>query len=72
MLRDFALKFPHWLFYEITASAYIMFRMILTEDMKVKKLAAILRGTWDGLLGRLGVPYWAEIESISQSNGSGN
>jgi rhamnosyltransferase len=59
MLRDFALQFPHWLIYELVASTYITLRMLLTEDRKLDKISGIIRGTFDGLRGKLGPPSWA-------------
>lgn len=56
MLRAYALRFPHWLTYEIVASLFWLVRMLATEDQKLDKLKAVLRGTWDGLHGRTGRP----------------
>ena len=60
MIKAYAWKIPHWFLYEITATLYILLRMLLTEDRKTAKLGAVLRGTWDGLRGRLGPPYWSQ------------
>lgn len=60
MIKTYALKVPHWFLYELTAAFYITLRMLLTEDRKAAKLWAVLRGTWDGLRGRLGPPYWSQ------------
>jgi len=54
MIRTYGLRFPHWLSYEIAATIYVMLRMLLTENERIEKLKAFLRGTIDGLLGRLG------------------
>ena len=62
MIMTYGLKFPHWLTYEIVATGYILLRMLLTEDRKGAKLNQFLRGTWDGLRGRMGSPYWAKEE----------
>jgi rhamnosyltransferase len=62
MLRMYALKFPHWLSFEIVSSVYIFFRMLLFEDHRLKKLEAIIYGTLDGLRGRMG-KIRPEIES---------
>lgn len=59
MLKKYALKFPHWMFYEIVAMFYTFTRMLLTEDQKIAKLMAIIKGTWDGITGKLGPPAWA-------------
>lgn len=54
MLKKYALRFPHWFFYEIIASTYTFLRMIVFEDQRLKKLLAIFLGTRDGLWGRMG------------------
>lgn len=54
MIRMYALRFPHWFTYEVIASTYGMLRMLLFEDRRIEKLKAILKGTVDGFLGRLG------------------
>ena len=54
--RGYALRFPHWLFYEVVASVFVTLRMIVTESDRARKFRAILKGTWDGLLGRMGPP----------------
>lgn len=58
MLRSYALRFPHWLMYESVATAFVFFRMLVSEDQRGAKLAAAIRGTWDGLRGRMGKPSW--------------
>jgi rhamnosyltransferase len=64
MLKEFGLKYPHWMIYELVASTYITLRMLLTEDRKLAKISGMLRGTFDGLRGRLGPPPWAN-ESLN-------
>jgi rhamnosyltransferase len=54
MLRSYALRFPHWLTYELEAMVYTTVRMLITEDQRWAKVVASLRGTWDGLRGRMG------------------
>ncbi len=56
MLRAYSLRFPHWLAYELVATIFTFLRMLLTEDQKGAKLSAVVRGTWDGLSGRMGRP----------------
>jgi len=56
MIRAYGKRLPFWLMYELTAAAYTFIRMLLTEDQKLSKVSACVRGTWDGLLGRLGIP----------------
>jgi rhamnosyltransferase len=59
MIKSYGFRFPHWLCYEMVASSYMIFRMLLTEDKKLSKLSALIRGTCDGLRGKFGKPYWA-------------
>jgi rhamnosyltransferase len=59
MLATYGLRFPHWLSYEIVATFYILGRMLLTESQRSAKLKALLKGTWDGLSGKMGAPPWA-------------
>ena len=54
MIRQYALRFPHWFLYELVASFYIFMKMLLFESQKTAKLWAVLRGTLDGLRGRMG------------------
>jgi rhamnosyltransferase len=54
MMRMYALRVPHWFFYEIVASWYTLVRMLLTEDNRLAKLRAIWRGLLDGLRGKMG------------------
>lgn len=54
MLRRYALRFPHWLLYEIVATSYIFMRMLLFESQKMAKLRAFFFGTQDGFRGRMG------------------
>jgi rhamnosyltransferase len=64
MIKSYGLRFPHWLSYELVATCYITIRMLLTENQRFAKLSALVRGTWDGFRGKLGIPYWA----IEQAN----
>ena len=54
MLRMYALRFPYWLIYETFNFVYGFVRMLLLEDQRREKVGAFLRGTWDGMRGRLG------------------
>ena len=56
MLKTYAIRFPHWLAYELAASAFITLRMLLTEEERIAKLRSSFQGTWDGLRGRMGPP----------------
>jgi rhamnosyltransferase len=58
MIIKFGRKLPHWLLYEFVASAYIIMRMILTEDRKLAKIQALFQGSWDGVRGKMGPPPW--------------
>lgn len=63
MIKSFGLRLPYWLFYELTATAFILIRMLLMEDERLAKLGALMKGTWDGIMGRMGRPFWAVVES---------
>jgi len=54
MIRMYAWRFPHWFTYEAVASIHGFLRMLLFEDHRREKLIAVMKGTIDGLLGRLG------------------
>ena len=54
MLRQYALKFPHWFLYELSASLYTLIKMLLFETQKTAKLRALFRGTVDGVRGHMG------------------
>ena len=54
MLCQYALRFPHWLLYEIVATVYVLLRMMYFESQRFMKLKAFFLGTLDGLRGRLG------------------
>lgn len=68
MLKTYAIRFPHWLFYEIVASIYTLIRMLLFETKKIAKLQALIRGTWDGVLGRMGKAPETVIKKFEQLN----
>jgi rhamnosyltransferase len=59
MIKNYAFRFPHWFAYDLTATGFILLRMLLVEDKKGAKILNFLRGTWDGVCGRLGEPGWA-------------
>ena len=49
---------PHWITFEMVYSAKIISEILFLEDQKRSKLAACIRGTWDGLVGRAGrIPH---------------
>jgi rhamnosyltransferase len=54
LFRRHAWHAPHWVAFELVYAAKIVAEVILLEDRKAAKLGAMLRGTWDGLLGRGG------------------
>ena len=64
MLRQYAIRFPHWLLYEIVASLYTLARMLLFERQRISKLRAIFLGTIDGIRGRMGKATDAALEMI--------
>ncbi len=64
MIRQYAMRFPHWFVYELVASLYTLWRMLLFETPKKAKLQAFLLGTLDGLRGRLGKAPDTVLEKI--------
>ncbi len=66
MLKNYAIRFPHWLTYEIVASVYTFLRMLLFETKKIVKLRALVRGTLDGILGRMGKAPEDVIKQLDQ------
>jgi rhamnosyltransferase len=54
LLRRHGWAVPHWVVFEMFYVAKIILEILFLEDQKLAKLAACLRGTWDGLLGRTG------------------
>ena len=54
MFQLYALRFPHWFFYELIIGTYGLVRLLLFEDRKVKKLQALVLGTLDGLARHMG------------------
>ena len=64
MLRQYALRFPHWFLYEVVATAYVFLRMLLFESQKLAKLQAFFLGTLDGIRGRMGKATNSVLEGI--------
>lgn len=54
MWRRHALRFPYWAAFDIIFSHYNLLRVVLFEDARLRKIGAMARGTWDGILGRSG------------------
>lgn len=54
MLRQYALKFPPWLMYDLMAGCYALLKLLLFEDKKPEKLLAVILGIIDGFLGHMG------------------
>ena len=52
--RRYARMFPYWAAFDGVYSHYNLLRVLVFEDGRLPKLAAVVRGTWDGLLGRKG------------------
>jgi len=53
-IRTYGLQFPNWLLFDLMLAVWWVIRMLLFEDRRLAKLAAILRGTVDGLRGKMG------------------
>jgi rhamnosyltransferase len=54
MVRRHGFSWPHWLMYELAATAHTTLAILLAESQPMEKLRACLLGTWDGLRGRWG------------------
>ena len=54
MIREYGLLFPHWLLFDVCASLYNAFRILMFESHRRRKIAMCIRGFRDGLLGRMG------------------
>ena len=52
--RRYARAFPHWAAFDGVYSHYNLLRVLVFEDGRLAKLAAVACGTWDGLRGRKG------------------
>ena len=52
--RRHAWAFPHWAAFDAVYSHYNLLRVLVFEDGRAAKLAAVVRGTWDGVCGRRG------------------
>jgi hypothetical protein len=48
------IRAPHWVAFELAYAVKIVAEIVFLEETKLAKLAACARGTWDGLLGRVG------------------
>ena len=53
-LARYGCRFPHWFAFDLVHGAYVVLRMLLTEDARARKLAAFARGTLDGFRGKMG------------------
>lgn len=56
-----------WALFELSHTAFVLFSILCLERDTTPKLAAFLRGAWDGLRGRLGAPAWARTPTIPTS-----
>ena len=54
MIREYGIRFPHWLLYELIINSYGFLRMLCFEDHKLGKILAVILGGLDGLAGRSG------------------
>jgi rhamnosyltransferase len=53
-IRRFATIYPHWFLFDLLVNSFHHVLILLFEDQKLHKLWASIKGTWDGLRGRLG------------------
>lgn len=68
MLKNYAVRFPHWFLYEILASLNTLKRMLLFETQKTAKLRAFFLGTLDGIRGRMGKATNEIISKLQSPN----
>jgi rhamnosyltransferase len=54
MLKMYALKQPHWFFYEMITTIKTFIRVFTLENQRMAKFKAFLYGTYDGLRGEMG------------------
>lgn len=54
MLKMYALKQPHWFFYEMITTLRTFIRVFTLENQRIEKFKAFLYGTYDGLRGKMG------------------
>ena len=66
MIRQYSLRFPHWIVYELVINSYGFLRMLVFEDHKLGKILAVLLGFLDGLAGRTGVITHSREKMLSK------
>ena len=54
-IRQYGLRFPHWLLFELLINSYGFLRMLLLEDYKLGKIIASFLGCLDGVTGQKGI-----------------
>lgn len=54
MYKMYARKLPHWFVYDVQTSIKWWIKILLCEENKIRKVLMIIRGTWDGIRGRMG------------------
>jgi rhamnosyltransferase len=54
MLKMYALKQPHWFFYEMITTIRTFIRVFTLENQRIQKFKAFLLGTYDGMWGKMG------------------
>jgi rhamnosyltransferase len=54
MLKMYALKQPHWFFYETITTIRTFIRVFTLENQRIEKFKAFMYGTYDGLRGKMG------------------
>jgi len=62
VLRLHGLAVPHWLFFDLLAAVFTIFRVLIAEENRKAKLKAIILGTLDGLANRSGKNPHSELE----------
>lgn len=68
MLKNYAVRFPHWFLYEVFTSINTFKRMLLFETQKATKLRAFFLGTLDGIRGRMGKATDEIIRKLQRPN----
>lgn len=54
MWRRYGWRYPHWWLFDITFGVMNVVRVLIAERQRREKFAAMIQGTWDGVLGRFG------------------
>lgn len=54
VLQEYAFIYPHWLLLELVYSTYNFLRIFLFEDQKKENFIMIVKGYYDGIMGKFG------------------